>query len=127
MSPAQAVREVLEAAVAVTAIVTTRIYPARAPDRAPAPFVVVTGVSEVPQATFEASTAATLRESRVQVDCYHKQHDQAHALAEAAEDALEAEASADGLRAFKIDSRDSFEDDTQLHRVQMDFSIWRGR
>lgn len=127
MSPAQAVKDVIAADSVLVSYVGKKIYPLRVPDAVPAPFVVVTGISEDVQGTFEANTAGTLRASRVQVDCYHKQYDSAQAMAEAAEYALERFSDADGLRAFKIDVRDLFEDDTLLHRVSMDFTIWRGR
>jgi len=124
VSPVQAVREVLIATSGVTAIVSTRIYPGRAPDRALPPFIVLTGVSDEPQSTFEAETDETLVNTRVQIDCYDKQHDDAHDLAKLVRRALESYDAADGLRALKLDSRDLYDDDIQAHRVNMDFSIW---
>ena len=127
MSPAQAVHELLAATSGVTDVVGTRIYPVIAPQKAQPPFIVVTQVSEDPLETFDAGGEATLRSSRVQVDCYMRENDEAHELAAAAEDALVTAEEANGLRAWKLDSRDLFEDDTRLHRVSMDFGVMFGR
>jgi hypothetical protein len=127
VSPAEAVRELLVTVTGITTTVGTRIYPVVAPPQTPPPFVVVTQITEDVTASFDASDASTLRAGRVQVDFYAKQYDRAHLLAEAAEDALEAADEVDGLRAFKLDSRDLFEAETLLHRVSMDFNVWFGR
>lgn len=123
MSPGEAVLQALVDAQGVTVLVGRRIYPVQLPEKATFPAVVVTGVSQVPESTFTSTPADEISGSRVQVDVYAKQYDDAHQIAEAIEDVL----CAPPIGGIKLDSRELFETNTRLARVNVDFSIWRGR
>lgn len=125
MSPTQAVREALAADAPVSAKVGARVYPLKMPKTSvEQPSIVVTTVSTDPLSTFDA--LAPLASSRVQVDCYARQLVDAHALAELVEDCLDA-LDDPRPRATKTDSRELFDDELQLHRVSLDFSVWMVR
>jgi hypothetical protein len=61
----------------------------------------------------------------VQVDCYSRSYGEAQALADAVHDLLGRDRPVPGIKAFRSNRGDDYEDDTQLHRVSMDFTIWK--
>jgi hypothetical protein len=123
VSPGQQVRDALLNSAAVQAIAGTRIYPMRLPPNATFPAVVYTVISKIPVPAFGNATAGTLKQSRLQVDSYAREYDDAQDLAGAIEDYLTALTGA-GITVEFADSRDLFENDTQLHRVNADFIVW---
>lgn len=127
MSPGQAVRDVLLADARVTAKVVDRIFPLRIPQTSTKfPAIVFVVVSTNVQETFDTVADAALSDSRVQIDCYAREYDDAQELAEAVDDVL-TELDDQDMRVVKLDTRDLYEDDTRLHHVSADFSVWRGR
>lgn len=125
MSPGEAVRAALVANGTLMALVGGRIYAGRMPQNVTLPAVVYTGISNVPEETFESQPATVLSNARVQVDCYAARYEVAHQVAEVVDDVLSA-LSGD-MTASRLDSRDIYENETSLHRVSVDFSVWRGR
>lgn len=109
----------------VAYLVGTNIFPNVMP-QGPRPTdtykgIVFQVISDVPQNTFEGSS---LRNARVQVDCYAKQYKDAQAVADAVDNALSSLSRPD-LSAWRETSRDYYDNETQLHRVSMDLSVWR--
>lgn len=123
MSPGKAAHNALLNSAAVVAIAGTRFYPSRLPPNVTFPAVVYTVVSKISEDSFQTSTAETLKQSRVQIDSYARAYDDAQALAEAISNYLTALEGAEVVVEF-LDSRDLFENDTLLHRVSADFTVW---
>lgn len=129
MSHITAIRTELAANAAVTALVDTRIYGSKAPhkrDRADGPFVVLTLVSAVPDATHSGLPSELMEDARVQVDCYSDDYDEAEDVFAAVDDVLGALARPD-FAAVRDTRRDLWEDETHLHRVSVDYLVLRGR
>lgn len=124
MTTIEAVRAELAADAAVTALVGERIYPQVAPQGAAPPYVVMTVVSDVPSNTFDGSPATRLVQSRIQVDCYARMYREARAVADAVDGVLGALSRPD-LIAQREMTQESYENDAELHRVSMDFLVWR--
>jgi hypothetical protein len=118
------VRAELVAAGSVTVLVGTRVYPLAAPQGTGSPYVILTTVSDVPENAFQADEDP-LRNARVQVDCYHPTYIDAHAVATAVAGVLGALSRPD-LCALRLNKRDLYDDEQQLHRVSMDFAVWAG-
>jgi len=77
----------LSATSAVTALVSTRIYPDMAPQNATFPYIVFQKLNTSPTDTKEG--VSPLDKLLVQVDCYSNNYDNAHALAAAVRTALD--------------------------------------
>lgn len=122
VSTIQAVREVLVADSSIVTLVGQKLFPNAAPQGTAAPFVVLQVVSDVPENTLENTDS--LSNSRVQIDCYAERYLDAQAVAAAVDAVMKALSSPD-LSAWREVSRDLYEDETQLHRVSADFSVWR--
>jgi hypothetical protein len=110
----------LVAAAPVTAIVNRRIFPGRIKQGVTMPAVRYTVVDDVPWNTIEGGRSRT--RARVQVDAYAKGYLEAHALASAIEGAVGA-FTGPAVTAVLLSKRDGFEDETDLHRVSLDFSM----
>lgn len=122
MGAVQATRAELIAAAGVTALVGERIYALKAPQAGQAPFVILGVVSAVPQNAFEAG--ARLVESRLQVDAYAKTYLEARAI-DAAVTAALTQLHRSDLAFWKTNERDLYDNETSLHRVSCDFSVWK--
>jgi len=72
----------------------------------------------------DGAAETRLEASRVQVDCYATRYLDAHAVAEAVDNVL-ANLRRPELSAERDSLQDIWEDEAQLHRVSMDFSVWR--
>lgn len=112
----------LTADAAVAALVEARVFPNKAPQDAAAPFVVYQLISEVPENILRGGSS--LSSSRLQVDSYGVTYLEAHAVAAAVAAVFEA-FSSPSLSAWRLSTRDLFDDEAQLHRVWADFSVWR--
>jgi len=106
-------------------VTNTRIYPQVAPQGTTAPYAVLTVVSDVPENSFTSEVDELLRNARLQVDCYAATYLGAHQVARAV-DVVVAGLSGSDLSAVRESSRDLYDDEAQLHRVSMDFSVWGG-
>lgn len=126
MTHVQAVREVLLAAPAVTALVGARIYAQVAPQGTSkaGPFVVLTLVSAVPVQAHGALPSEMLEEARVQVDCYGREYDATHTLAAAVDDALGSLEGPD-ISASRESMQDLYDNETSLVRVSADYLVHR--
>lgn len=114
----------LSAVDGITAIVSTRIYPNKAPQGALAPFIVYSIVSEIPENSLNGLTATSTSESRVQLDCYSKRYLEAHQIALLVEETL-SDINRSDFGAWKTNQRDLYDDEAGLHRVSIDMSVWR--
>lgn len=106
----------LRANAAVTDIVADRIYPVIAPQGGAAPYIVYTRISSAPNADLSGATDA--ENHRVQVDVYADTFADVHALADAAQVALNDAGMPLGVN---LDTQDQ---DTGLYRISFDQSIW---
>lgn len=111
--------------VAVSALIATRLYPARLPQDVTYPAVVYTRIDTEPTSAF--GTAATLMNSRVQFDCWAKTYSEVKAVANAIRASLDAlDTTILSVRIYGIvysSELDIFEDETQLYRIQSDFQV----
>ena len=114
----------LAAAPAVVALVGTppRVYPSVAPQSSQLPVVVYQVIDEQRIESLGGFTSGT-RNARVQVDVYAETYTAAQALADAVAAALGALTGAN-LSSVQVSRRDLYEDESQLHRVSTDFSLW---
>jgi hypothetical protein len=112
----------LSANAGVAALVGDRIFPQVMPQGGQLPALVYAVVDDVPENTL---TGYTLRGARVQIDCYGKAYIAAQGTADAVVSAL-AEIVTEGLAAVLLSRRDGYEDETTLHKVMLDFSLWIG-
>ena len=126
MSHIKAVREVLEADTAVFALVGKRFFPEVLPQNVTLPAAVLTLVSDVGQDAFRTNAASVLRNARVQVDLYARDFDECEAAADAVDDAMQAN-HGPSFSARQSNRQHFFEKQTNLYRVSLDFSVWRGR
>ncbi len=128
MNTIEAIRAVLIADATVTGLVAARIHANVAPQAnakaVPVAYVICQVISDVPQSSFEGQPSTTLRNARVQIDCYAPTYTVAQSVAEAIDAALSASASPD-LACWRESSRDLYDNETQLHRVSVDMSVWR--
>ena len=128
MTTEEALRQVLVFSESVTALVGTRVYPQILPQGANAtaglPAVVITVISDVPERTFTSEPGSRLSDIRAQVDVWAATYLQAHQVAAKVDAVLSALAGVD-LSADRVMQADDYEDETQLHRVRMDYQVWR--
>ena len=110
-------RALLLASTAVTAQVVGRVFPQKMPQGVALPAIRYAVVDDVPVNSVEG-TGVTAR-ARVQVDVFAKKYLDAQGLADAVVGAV-------GAGGLLLDRRDGYEDETELHRVSMDFSMWHG-
>lgn len=126
MSLGEELVTVLSANVALAAMVSTRVYPSRMPDECAKPAVVYTVVSDVPAASLNGALVDATGAARVQVDSYARTYREAHAVAEAVRGAIgDLRTPSPGLSSWLENARDLFDNETQLHRVTQDFTVWR--
>jgi hypothetical protein len=125
VSHIKAVRQVLTSSSAVTALMGQRFFPELLPQNVAMPAAVLTLVSDVPNDVLAPAPGSTLFNARVQVDVYDKDFDVAEGAAKAIRDALGAKRSST-FSATQVDRRHFFERETNLYRVSLDFSVWRG-
>jgi len=122
---------VLSADVATQALVGTRIYPNEIPQGAQLPAIVYHVVSDIPESSFTGRVETTTSSARVQIDCHARAlgsvgaYAGAHAVAACVLNVIGNLARSD-LSGF-VDSaaRDIYDNATQYHIVQQDFTIWR--
>ena len=124
MTTLEAIRARLVAASSVTDLVNQRVYPQVMPQPPTLPAVVITVVAELPQNSFTGAAATRLLEARVQIDCYAKTYLEAHQVADAV-DAVVADLNDVDLSATRESAQDLYENETQLHRVLLDYLVWR--
>lgn len=96
-----------------------RLYPAVAPQTAADPFGTYQLIAGVPENALAG--AMPLTNSRYQVDCFSRTKATVDALAQSVRNAMDAAAA---FKSVCVLQQDLYEDEAQLHRVSIDFSIW---
>jgi hypothetical protein len=124
MTTLEAVRAELLADLTLQGLVGQRIYPLVMPQGSETPALVLTVISDIPENSFDGTAETRLREARVQIDSYAETYLQAHQLADAVL-AIVGNLSRPDLSAVADDSRDLYDDETELHRVSADFAVFR--
>jgi hypothetical protein len=114
MAVGEEIRALILASPAVVEKVVGRVFPAKLPQTVTFPAVRYLVVDDIPSRSFDGPGA--LRRGRVQVDAFAKKYLDAQALADALEGALE------GSEWSLVARRDGYEDETELHRVSLDFT-----
>ncbi len=123
MSTLETVRAELVLSSALVTLVGQRIYPQVAPQTdLQTPYLILTVVSETPINSMNASGLGRRKSARLQVDSYGKTYREARAAADAAESVIASLARPE-LSAYLDSSQDSYEDETQRHRVSSDYSV----
>lgn len=108
----------------VTALIGTRIFPNRRPQTATLPLAVYNIISDVPANSLDGVDATTLTATRLQVDAYAKTYKEAHQVAKAIDNVL-ANLNSPDMSAVRDTKRDTFDNETQLHRVSTDYWVSR--
>jgi len=110
----------------VSALIGTRVFPLRMPERSTFPAIAYTRISGAREASH--SGTSNLANSRVQISCWDRNYLTAKQVAQAVVKAMHAYSGAMGsitvYAAFCEDETDSQDEGTNLHRVIVDFSIW---
>lgn len=115
----ESLRTALVSAPAVAAIVNARIYPVVAEDTAATPYITYMNASSTRAPSMSAP--GTLRNARIQIDCWAATYAQAKALAAAVRAAVEGSAA---FKAVLLLEQDGYESQTKTHRQLIEFSIW---
>jgi hypothetical protein len=102
----------------LAALAGGRCYPLTAPDPVVKPYIVFQVVSNIPEVTLDGVTDTENR--RVQIDIYDKSYGAMKTLELLTKAAMESAAFIN----IPLASRESYETDTQLYRVSIDYSIW---
>ena len=110
---------------ALSALIGTRAYPNWLPQEETLPALVYTVISNVPASSMTTTVADMLKNARVQVDAYAKTYKDVQLVAAGVQAALDLSEPSPALSAELLNARDLFDDETQLHRVTMDFTVWR--
>lgn len=110
----------------VVALVGERMFPNVAPQGTAMPALVYNVISTVPESSLDGAAADRLNTIRLQIDCYSKTYEQAHALDQVVDQVISNLALTD-LSAWRDGSRDLYDNPTQRHRVQTDYIVHRGR
>jgi hypothetical protein len=114
------VQTVLLAAPAVTALVGTRVAAGMLPEGELRPYVtysLITG-ERIPSMT----DSGLMRHARIQLDCWSPNYKQSKQIALAVETAIEASAL---FEVVFIGDQDLYDNETKLHRVVVDYSVWQ--
>lgn len=100
------------------ALVSGRAYPMTAPDPVTTPYIIFQVITDVRQNHLEGDAGLSVR--RFQFDAYGKKYEEAKDLASW----IKAAMAASGIVNIHLSSRDLHEQEVQLYRVSMDFTIW---
>lgn len=112
---------VLEADVALTALISTRIYPMRLPQNPTWPNLVYSRSSTDFHNTI-STNAAGQANARFQLDCRADDYAEVRDVAAKAITAMTGAAAFDAL--IVSDSDFPYEPDTEIYRTVLDFSVW---
>lgn len=103
----------------ISALIGSRVYPTIAPEKVAKPYVVYTRVTTNPVNSLDGTN--DLNNPFFQIDVYSLSNQQAGSLGKLIKTAILA---ATAFSAVWRDTRNDYEQDTKLHRVSMDFSVW---
>lgn len=102
----------------LAALVSGRCYPLIAPDNTAKPYITFQVISNVPLMELDEINGTENR--RLQVDIFDKTYGGAKTL----EDSIKSTLAAAAFVKIPMSSMDLFEDETQLYRISMDYSVW---
>lgn len=119
MKASSALYSVLSGASAVTDLVSTRIYPVKAPQNVAHPYITFQQITG--GYVNSLSGYSGLRSPLYQVDVWADDYPGATDIAKAVRQAMDA---ATTIKTVLIEEREDYENDTSLYRVSQDFSIW---
>ncbi len=106
----------------ISALVSTRLFPALAPQGTARPYCVYTVVSK--PHIYSHSGFSGLSKIKVQVSCYGDSYQQAKNVANAVISALETWPGSQGSQsAFCTNQQDVYETETGLYRIPIEFQI----
>jgi hypothetical protein len=97
-----------------------RVWSGKAQDDTKPPFIVVQTIVETPTNTHEA--VATLKQAIVQISCYAKSFTAARDLADSVVPLIEGNHEAGSI--YIETRREDFDDTVNLHRQDIDASVW---
>ncbi|SEJ31620.1 Protein of unknown function [Azotobacter beijerinckii] len=113
-------RTALLASAAVTALVEQRVAAGVLPEGEVRPYITYALVAG--QRLGSLSSSGATRQARMQLNCFSANYGQAKAIAEAAQEALEASALFEAV--FNGD-QDTYDPTAKLHGVILDYSLWQ--
>ncbi len=126
MTFAQQVFAALSTDPALARLVGDRIYPNLLPQECLQPAIVFYVLNDTPENTLTTKVADTAKNAQLQVDVTSPDYDQAATVALVTAGVLGDLANpSPGLSANLESSRELYDNATQLHRVSMDFNVWR--
>jgi len=111
----------LSTSVSITAHTSNRIYPVLLPQGTVAAFPAVTYQRISADRVYSLSGYSTLENAKMQIDCWATSFETVKDLANKTRQVV------DGATAFAsnlISDQDLYEDEVNVYRVSMDFSIW---
>lgn len=120
MADETVVYNILHDAVAIRALVGSRIFPIHAPSSPTAPFIVYSLVYA--STTNSLATRPGLDQRLVQVDCYAETHGAMLDLRDKARAAME-----NNYNVFRGEVLQEREEETLLYRSSIEFSLWLQR
>lgn len=121
MSFASELRSLLGANAALKELVNEKIYPLTFKKGDEFPGIIYTEIDGIPQNTLDGHDKG-LWNMRVQIDCYGRNYDEAHEIADLVKEAMPA--AGDTFRALLLSRADLYEEQKRVPRVSMDFSVW---
>lgn len=104
----------------LTALVSTRIYPAWLPQDTTMPAVSFSKISERVQNTIDGEVA--LRNHMYQFDVWADTYSEAHSIATAL---IAAMAAASLFKSYRLGQTELYEPEIDIHRVSVDYSLWQ--
>lgn len=105
---------------ALTALVSTRIYPIKVPQSPTYPFVVYQRLSNIHINSLSGSSG--LNQSRYQFDIYAATYASANSIADEVVGAMVAATTYESIQLSRIDL--DFDDNVGEYRISIDFSVW---
>jgi hypothetical protein len=103
----------------LTGTISTRVYPVKAPQNVSEPYLIYTRISGGQVSGLDGYL--TMENPRIQIDAYSKGYSQVKTIADNVHSAMNG---ATAFKAILISDNDLFEEDFDLYRVSMDFSVW---
>ena len=127
-APGKVIYGLLTTDVALTALVSTRIYALRAPEGAAKPFVIVSKISDVRDLPIDATAGSIPCQARMQVSCFDLTVQGAKAVADAVRIACDLKSGTlSGVAVSSVlwdgDAPDAFDFDVNLYHQPVDFLI----
>ncbi len=119
MALAEDIYSTLSGDAAVSALVSTRIYPLKMPQNPVMPAITYRRVSGARISSIDGITQTD--NPRYQVDVWGSSYDSVRSVVEPVIQAMDGSAT---FKAVMITDLDFYEDDTTLYRAAVDFSIW---